>query len=169
MGDVAVVRGLLIPSPMKTRPRTEFAWLILAVGCVHQLDDAVRRQPTKEEIRCYRVVLQRVLRTQLPVPTRLQLRGNKSRCDFARNDFEAVADDDAERRHVHGHWWLEDDKRVRVVWGGDFYGVAFDLVESDGQLRGTAVTFQDVGDDSDTVKAALVREVCSRPPDAGRA
>jgi hypothetical protein len=159
---------LLIASPM-TRPPTGFGWLILAVGCAHQLDDAARRQPTKEQIGCYRVVLQRVLRTQFPIPTRLELRGNESRCDFAGNDFEAIADGDAQRRYVHGHWWLGDDKRVRIVWGGDFYGVAFDLVESGGQLRGTAVTFQDVGDDSDTVKAALVREVCSRSPDAERA
>ena len=163
-----MVRDLLRLLPrMTTKPWPTLACLLLAVRCAHQRDEPDRRWSTKARLGCYRVVLQRPLRTLFPVPTRLELRPEQSRCDSARNDFDALADIDARRGHHHGHWSPEGDSRVRAVWGGDFYGVAFELVDSDGELRGTAVTFQDVGNDSDTVKAALVRQACSPPADAG--
>lgn len=141
-----------------TRQWTRFACVLLAVGCAHQ-GQATRPQPTNEQLGCYQVLLRRPLHTSFPIPQRLELRAERSQCAFARDDFLALADEPAGRRHAHGHWWREDEKHIRVVWGGDFYGVAFDLQDRD--LRGTAVTFQDVGDESDRAEVALMRVACS--------
>jgi hypothetical protein len=144
---------------------TRFALVMLAVGCAHR-SQAARPQPTNDQFGCYRVALRRPLHTLFPVPKWLELRADRSQCAFARDDFVALADEPAGRRHAHGHWWREDEKHIRVVWGGDFYGVTFDFRDRD--LHGVAVTFQDVGDESDRTEVALVRVACS-PSGSSRA
>src|SRR5688572_15338832 len=148
---------------MKSRRWPRWALLLLTVGCAHRPREPGRAEPTSKQLGCFEVVLRRPLRTPFPIPKRLELRSEGSQCIFAPNDFVALADDDARRREAHGHWWLEKDGHIRVAWGGDFYGVAFTLLESDGQVRGTAVTFQDVGEDSDSTVATLRRAACVPP------
>jgi hypothetical protein len=148
---------------MTTSPRPTLVCLLLAVDCAHQRDETDRPRPTAARVGCYRVELQRPLRTPFPVPTQLELRPEPSHCPFARHDFDALADIAARRGPAHGHWSPENDNHVHVAWGGDFYGVAVEVADRDGELRGTAVTFQDVGGEFDRVKAALVRQPCSPP------
>ena len=145
---------------MKSRQWPRWVLPLLTVGCAHQSGGPTRAEPTSKQFGCFEVALLRPLRTPFPIPKRLELRSERSQCVFAPNDFVALADDDARHREAHGHWWLESDGHIHVVWGGDFYGVAFTLLESDGRVQGTAVTFQDVGEDSDSTVARLGRAAC---------
>ena len=142
------------------------ALLIACVGCAHEDAPHDRLGPTASQPGCFDVLLQHRLPAAYELPGRIELRAERSSCDFARDDFVAVAHDPAYRngQRLDGHWWRRDERWIHLIWSTHYSGVALDLEETPAGYRGTAKTFVDVeGVPFHESDVELRRVACSGP------
>ena len=138
---------------------------LIASGCSHESLPRDCLPPNADQIGCFDVAVSRPLRIRVPFPRRLELRPEKSTCDFDQGDFVALSRDlryqNDDRRD--GHWWRSDSRRIRVTRGTHFSGVWFDLAQSATGYSGMLGTFADIdGVEHDETEVELLRRpACS--------
>ena len=131
----------------------------LVLGCVHAGQRHDRLLPTPAQLGCYTVTLHAPLRTAVDPPGRIELRSERTEWP---DDFVFLAPDVVDdSRHLHGHWWRQDERHVHALWTYDFGGVAFDLETTSVGYGGTAAYYCDVCSSDDKVAVDLVRTPCS--------
>jgi hypothetical protein len=133
------------------------------VGCAHEEMRHDRLLPTASQPGCFDVVLQGRLPGVHQLPSRIELRSERSTCDFARDDFVALAHDPAyQNGHLDGHWWRRDARWIHLIWSTHFSGIALDIEETPAGYRGTARTFADMdGVETHESGVELRRVACS--------